>query len=193
MRGKSVFVCFILSLGFVMLYGNVTAKDVILEGWFKLVDDADQSAYEVGFDTKIFRSEPKSYYIKSVASLPPKSKGQVYQGIQADAYRGKRIRLSVFLRGENIKDHGWVYLQANDSEAIRGGADHRMAKNSPDWIKCEVVMDVPQNSKTISYGIALNGEGQIWFDDLNLDVVGKDVSETWLYRREEASKPSNLP
>jgi len=190
---KSVFIFLILAFGIVMLYGSVFAKDIMPEGWSKWVQDGNDSAYEIGVDTKIFRSEPKSYYIKSVTPVSIESSAQVVQAIQSDDYRGKRIRLSVFLRGENIKDRGWIYLQASTSKPIRGGADHCLVGDSPNWINCKIVMDVPQNSKNISYGINLKGGGQIWFDDLSIGVVGKDVPETWLYLREEATKPSNLP
>ena len=46
------------------------------------------------------------------------------------------------------------------------------------WTRYEIVLDVPANSFRISYGILLTGIGQVWVDDVQLEVVGDEVPTT---------------
>jgi hypothetical protein len=43
-------------------------------------------------------------------------------------------------------------------------------KRTTDWAKYEVVLYVPQ-ATSISYGVLLSGTGQIWFKDVNFEIV----------------------
>ncbi|MGI0014919.1 MAG: hypothetical protein ACREBU_15975 [Nitrososphaera sp.] len=62
-----------------------------------------------------------------------------------------------------------------------------------DWKKYEIFLDVPQDSVGIAFGILLNGQGQVWIDDLNLEVVGEDVPTTNLKVKQEVpEEPINL-
>jgi mannose-6-phosphate isomerase-like protein (cupin superfamily) len=44
-------------------------------------------------------------------------------------------------------------------------------------LKYEVVLYVPQ-ATSISYGVLLSGTGQIWFKDVNFEIVADSVPET---------------
>jgi hypothetical protein len=48
-----------------------------------------------------------------------------------------------------------------------------------DWQKCEVVLDVPPDSVSMSAGFMLQSRsGQVWADDFQLEVVDRDVPTT---------------
>ncbi len=53
--------------------------------------------------------------------------------------------------------------------------DRPIVGNS-DWVKYEIVLDVPVNSSEISFGVFLDGKGQIWFDKMEIKVVGMGCS-----------------
>ena len=40
-----------------------------------------------------------------------------------------------------------------------------------DWQRYEIIADVPQNSSSIGFGIVLSGKGQVWLDEVQLEVV----------------------
>jgi hypothetical protein len=44
--------------------------------------------------------------------------------------------------------------------------------------KYEVVLYVPQEATSISYGVLRSGTGQIWFKDVNFEIVADSVPET---------------
>ena len=64
--------------------------------------------------------------------------------------------------------------------------------SSDDWKNYSVVVDVAENATSLIYGVTLHGQGQIWFDDFNIEVVGKDVPEKNIYFP-TLDKPHNLP
>ncbi len=55
---------------------------------------------------------------------------------------------------------------------------NRPIKGTGDWKRYEIVLDVPGNSINIAFGILLTGKGKVWMDDLQFEVVGKDVPTT---------------
>src|SRR5215472_9815451 len=76
----------------------------IPSGWF--VTGNAPWDYEVGLDEKVSYTGRSSAYIKGLKS--PKSAGNLMQGFRADLYRGKRVRLSAYVKSFDIK--GWAGL-----------------------------------------------------------------------------------
>ena len=58
--------------------------------------------------------------------------------------------------------------------------ENRTMVGTEDWTKCEIVVDVPEGATNISYGARLYGAGQVWFENLRIDVVGRNVKTTGL-------------
>ena len=67
--------------------------------------------------------------------------------------------------------------QGKDMVAIDNMQD-RPIKGTTGWQRYEVVLDVPQDSTGISFGILLDGAGEIWLSNTKFDVVGTDVPVT---------------
>lgn len=103
----------------------------------------------------------------------------VRQAIDATPYRGRRVRLS-----------GWLRFQPSDSEQeftssssariwMRSGGhpwfyddlgDHPV--RSAEWTFAEVRCEVASDADSIVLGATLSMYGRAWFDDLKLDVLG---------------------
>jgi len=49
--------------------------------------------------------------------------------------------------------------------------DDRPIEGTTDWGKYEIVLDVPEGASKIAFGALLSGVGQIWFDDLLIEIV----------------------
>ena len=54
----------------------------------------------------------------------------------------------------------------------------RPIKGTTDWQKYEVVLDVPQESVAIAFGILLTGKGQAWLSEVQFEEVGAEVPTT---------------
>ncbi len=51
-------------------------------------------------------------------------------------------------------------------------------QGTTDWTRYSVVLDVPQDSAAIMFGVWLSGSGNLAFDDFRFEAVGKDVPVT---------------
>ena len=54
----------------------------------------------------------------------------------------------------------------------------RPIKGTTDWKQYEIILDVPANGKVINYGVLLGSNGEVWFDNLKLEVVDKNIPVT---------------
>jgi hypothetical protein len=61
---------------------------------------------------------------------------------------------------------------------MRAGKKDKSLKGTRDWEKCEIILDVPANASNIAYGALISGTGQIWFDNLNFEIVATVIPTT---------------
>jgi hypothetical protein len=136
--------------------------------------------FEVGVDHAVAHSGKASTYIKSKPHATETSHATIGQRIKADAYRGKRIRLSGFLKTTNVTVRARLWMRVDSEKGIVGqDAMHdRALKGTNNWSKLEIVLDVPEDSAGIIFGLRLNGAGQVWMDDLRWETVESGVPTT---------------
>jgi len=106
------------------------------------------------------------------------------QWISAERWKGKRVRLSGWLRTKDVTS-GWAGLWMRvDSATTPALAFDNMPKRGPrgttDWTKYEVVLDVPKEASDLFFGAILTGDGMVWADDLVLEEVPSSVPTTAL-------------
>ena len=111
----------------------------------------------------------------------PRGSAMLAQSIRADAYRGKRVRLSGFLKTIGVNEGTAVLFMRVDGEGTVQSSDfmeNRPLMLTTDWARQEIVLDIPRNAVGFTYGFLLGGSGQAWLDDVQLDVVSDDVPTT---------------
>lgn len=111
----------------------------------------------------------------------PRGSALLAQSIRADAYRGKRVRLSGYLKTIGVNEGTAVLFMRVDGEGVVQTSDYM--QNRPlmftnDWSRQEIVLDVPSDAIGVTYGFLLSGSGQAWLDDVQIEEVGKDVATT---------------
>lgn len=110
-----------------------------------------------------------------------------------DKYLGKRIRMTGYLSTVNVTEWAGLWMRvgvkggdkALSFDNMRYGKKDRSIKGTTERTKYEIVLDVPQNSANIIYGVMLVGTGQIYFDSFILEIVDETVPTT-------GGKPSEL-
>lgn len=111
----------------------------------------------------------------------PHGSAMLAQSIRADAFRGKRIRLSGFLKTIGVNEGTAVLFMRVDGDGVVQTSDYmqnRPLMLTTDWGKQDIVLEVPENAIGITYGFLLGGSGQAWLDEVAIDVVGDDVATT---------------
>jgi hypothetical protein len=172
MRLKSLIVA-VLALCTSTLPGAETPK-----GWFAA--GSHPKEYEMSLDRDTAHSGKGSATLKSIV---PKTGGfgTLMQMCKADSYRGKRVRMSGYVRSADVADWAglWLRVDGPKSEALSfDNMQDRAVKGTTGWKACEIVLEVPEESQQLAFGILLTGTGQVWMDDLKFEVVGKDVPVT---------------
>ncbi len=102
------------------------------------------------------------------------------QQVAGTDYAGKRIRLSAQLRADQLAAWGGLWMRADSGQRVAAFDNmyNRPLRGSFDWQTAEVVLDVPQDATTLSFGFLLNGAGQLQATQFKLEVVANHVAVT---------------
>ncbi len=163
----------------VLLLGQTQpAEHTIITGWTSV----DAAGYEAGIDRKVAHTGHASVFLKSVT--PDASSGYAArQRIQADAYRGKRIRITGWLKTDRAKGGSAIWLRvdyANGDYVLDGMLELGPA---PGWRRSALIADVGADAIGISFGVRMKGQGEIWADDFAMETVAKTVRTNTIERR----------
>jgi len=119
------------------------------------------------------------------------------QSVDADDYRGKRLRLSASLKTEAVdlatiwmrvdRAPGQVLRFDNMVNRPRDGA----LRGTNDWTDRCVVLDVPEDATSLHFGFFLEGLGRCWARGFALAPVGPDIDPTSIYGT-RPPRPTNL-
>lgn len=168
-------------------------KDDVPNGWFKA--GTQPQDYTVGIDGYASEQGKSSAFIKS-SQFKPSGCGTLEQSIRAENYRGERIRLTGFVKPKFVSRWAGLFMQVENVLGMRTAYDNMQNRpiiGSSDWRKYEIVLDVSKNAKKISFGVLLNGKGEVWIDDLKLEVVGPNVPLTdMMQNNPEFLSPKNM-
>ena len=102
----------------------------------------------------------------------------VSQTIKADRFRGKRIRLTAFLRLDNVEPYGSGALREWSGAVLvlrsQGALDDmrdRPLRGTKPWTRVSAEIDVPPMAPVIEFGAMLSGTGTLWVDAFKLEAV----------------------
>ena len=147
------------------------------KGWF--VTGSAPTDYVLGTDAKIAHAGGRSAYIRAGKNASTGFAG-LAQVISPAAYRGKRIRLSGYLRSEDAAKAQMVMRIDGPGKHVTGfdNMESRPVRGNTDWKRYDIVLDVPDDTVDIFFGFLLVGNGEVWADDFALEPVGKEVPVT---------------
>jgi erythromycin esterase len=147
-------------------------------GWF--TPPISAGSYELSLDTNEKHGGKSSARLTSIGEQP-RAFGNLMQVFAADNFRGKRVRMSAFVRSENVEKSAGLWMRVDGQEYGTIAFDNMMTRpitGTNDWKQYDVVLDLPEESADISFGVLLSGKGKIWIDDFKFEVVGQDVATT---------------
>src|SRR3954465_7845268 len=163
-----------------LVLAPLAAHAQVPTGWQAVTDGSGE--YTVSADVAR-RDGGQGYAGASIKAnvASPRGSAMLAQSVRADAYRGKRVRLTGFLKTIGVNEGTAVLFMRVDGEGVVQTSDYM--QNRPlmltnDWARQEIVLDVPRNAVGFTYGFMLGGSGQAWLDEVQLDVVSEDVAPT---------------
>lgn len=165
-----------------------------VNGWFKT--GSKPKSYETGLNSSKSKTGKKCAYIMSIEDNI-EGFGTLMQTCESRFYLGKRIKMTGYVKTENVKNWSGMWLRV-DGVTDQGKRKtlsfdnmfNRSLKGDNDWVKCEIILNVPKDSKTLNYGVLLNGTGEVYFDRVSFEILG-DISEDTTEKK-MLEKPANI-
>ncbi len=162
------------------------------QGWY--LAGSNRQGYESDTDAQAAYNGSPSAYLK--AKKPDvEGFGTLMQNFRADKYFGMRVRFSAFVKAEGVARWAglWMRIDKGSKSVAFDNMQNRLIKGTTGWRRYEVVLDVPQDSTGIFFGILLDGPGTVWLNSVKFEVVGTDVPTTELVTGKEfPDEPTNL-
>jgi hypothetical protein len=146
-------------------------------GWF--LAGSKPANYDTGVDKETVNNGEPSAFLRSTTSST-EGFGTLMQSINATNYAGKRVRLRAWVKSQEVADWAGVWMRVDkDKTAVAfDNMQNRPVKGNQPWSQYDVVLDVPQDSTGISFGVLLSGTGEVWINDITFEIVGNDVPVT---------------
>jgi hypothetical protein len=116
------------------------------------------------------------------------------QTFSAEQYLGKRVRMTGFVEAESVEGWAGLWMRVDGTERASISFDNmqqRPIKGTLPWQRYEIVLDVPAESSSISFGILLSGKGKVYLDDMRFEEAARSVKTTVVTKHLPAS-PVNL-
>lgn len=152
----------------------------LIPGW--IVTGNMPKIYSAFIDNDTFYNGKKSIILKNKSEIVEAGTFlTVMQQFKAAKYIGKRIRFSGYIKTEDVREFGGLWMRINSSTADILKIDNmqdRPIKGSTDWTYYAVVLDVPKNSVIINIGVLLKGSGKLWASALSFETVDRSVPTT---------------
>jgi hypothetical protein len=150
-------------------------------GWF--LAGSRPANYETGVDPNTSFAGLPSAFLKAKADSD--GGGTLMQSIAAKNYLGKRVRLSGYVKSQNIAREAGLWMRVDGPGApprmlAFDNMQDRAIKGTIDWQRYEVVLDVPDSAVGISFGVRLEGTGEVWLNNAEIEVVSTTVPTTGL-------------
>ncbi len=150
----------------------------IPRGW--VVAGSAPTDYEFTRDTTTAAGGRSSALIAAKPGAAADHFGTLMQTIDAASYQGSRVRLSAALRTEDaLRAQLWMRVDGKEGKVLAfDNMDNRPVTGTTGWKRYEVVLDLPTESKSISYGFFLIEHGKVWADAFQLEKVDSSVPVT---------------
>jgi hypothetical protein len=160
------------------------------KGWF--LAGSKPAEYESDVDAATTYGGAPSAFLRSKGAVP-EGFGTLMQSFTATEYLGKRVRLSGFVKAENVTRWAglWMRVDKGTKPMAFDNMQRRAIKGSTGWMHYEVVLDVAPDATGIAFGILMDGPGTVWINSVKVETVGTETPVTSTLPA-AADKPVNL-
>jgi hypothetical protein len=150
------------------------ADSTQLSGWQLTAPSSDR--FEASRDqTVTFDGKPTARLQSTVATA---DLGALVHSIDAEKYRGKRIRFATNAKIKGVEGGTGSWLRVESPEVpFRVFADSHDVhlEGDSDWTPLSIVIDVPQDAQAIYFGLSQDGPGTSWFGPVSVETVDDSV------------------
>jgi len=175
-------------------------SDGKIKGWILAGSAPDH--YEIGIESNAER-EGNVAYLKSIAediegfgtimqSFEPVESiaediegfGTIMQSFEPVDYLGKKVKLTGKIKTIDIDEWCAMWMRI---DGIKEGKHEtlefdnmqdRPIKGTKDWSNYEIILEVPKEAKSISYGVLIGGTGKALIDNFKFEIIDNKTEST---------------
>jgi hypothetical protein len=132
-------------------------------------------------DFEIAHGGLASALIQADPPVDPTTFTAIGQQRMADSFAGKRLKFSAFLKTKGALAGGYLWVRADDNSGLAVALDNRGSCHiapTTDWTDCDVIIDIPSNAGSVTYGALLYGAGYLWIDDAQIEITDEGARLT---------------
>ncbi len=146
------------------------------ENWY--LSGMSPKKYEAGLDADAKHDGKQCLLLRSKDSADTSGAWTTLMtGTDPFPHQGKRLRLTLWVKTESV---GWVAPWFRiDKEKYTLSFDNgcnRQIHGSEDWQQWSIVLDMPEGSTNIVYGVMLGGSGKVWIVEPTIEQVTQDIA-----------------
>lgn len=150
----------------------ISPKDAFPQKWFQW-----GQSYKITPDSLQKVSGKYSLLIQPSAAREEGHFGSPAVSIPA-VYQGKEIELRGFLKLDNVQNGSaglLLRIDGKNGTLQFDNMQNRKIQGTIDWKQYSIKLPLPPNAETIFVAALHTGTGQVWVDDLELKIDGKDL------------------
>lgn len=164
-----------------MSKSTISRLEQIPQGWW--LSGSHPAEYTAGLDkTQAHSGSQSASLVNRVDAPSPEGFATLMQEASASNYAGKRVRMSAWLKTEDVQSWASLWLSVYGSGGrLNVSFDNmcdRTITGTNAWEKFDIVLDVPLDATKLGFGAILAGVGQLWVDDFTFEEVGSEVAVT---------------
>jgi len=164
------------------------------DGWMQA--GSNPREYDMGVCTAEFHSGDRCGILQSNTDKLH-GFGTLMQMFAAGEFKNNRVRLTGWVKSKDVSGWAGMWMRVDGEQGHRGdylafdNMQDRPILRETDWAKYEIVLDVPDKSSNIAFGVLLNGAGAVWMDDFSFEIVDRSVPLTGNAHKQR-QQPHNL-
>ncbi|MFV0304439.1 MAG: multiprotein-bridging factor 1 family protein [Moheibacter sp.] len=192
MKKISVLSLILISIISSFIFLSSNANGQVIDNWF--LTGSKKESYTIGLDKSVYKTGNSSAYIES-KDEKIKGFGTLMQSCSAENYLGKRVKMTAYIKSKDIKNRAGMWMRVDSRQPKKtlsfDNMKERPIKGTTNWTKYEIILDVPEESGMLNYGVLINGTGKVWFDNVRFEIVDK-ASVKSTSKPVKLKKPTNL-
>lgn len=154
-------------------------NEQLLKGWH--LSGSHPFNYKMGIDRETFHKGKASGFLKSDTVQSHEEFATMMQQFKAEKFLGKRMKLSGFIKSKSVDRFCGFWMRVDNTlgDVLQfDNMSDRPIVGDTEWNHYYIVLDVPENSAAISFGVLLSGNGQVWMDELKFEEVDHNTPIT---------------
>jgi hypothetical protein len=159
--------------GLIVSFG-IAAQD-LPEGWGPVGDAHEKYSLSTSSEAGL-----NGTGLRIVGENADENFGGVGQVISANEYLRKTVKLSGYMRTDDVSGAGgiWLRIDGPDGPLVLDNMLSRGPTGSTEWQEYSAVLRVPADARRFAFGVILSGSGELHADELAFEIVPDDTPVT---------------